>query len=72
MFARQCGSYNLTEPEMAERLQRRKTENIFERPARKSSSQQPGCLLQIAPDCAKQARGTLKRCISDYLDRATK
>jgi glycolate oxidase iron-sulfur subunit len=42
-----AGSYNLTEPEMAERLQRRKTENILKTGAQIVVTTNPGCLLQI-------------------------
>ncbi|HWN96187.1 MAG TPA: heterodisulfide reductase-related iron-sulfur binding cluster, partial [Methylomirabilota bacterium] len=42
-----AGSYNLTEPEMAERLQRRKTENILKAGAQMVVTTNPGCILQI-------------------------
>jgi len=42
-----AGSYNLTEPEMAERLQRRKVENILKSGAHTVVTTNPGCLLQI-------------------------
>jgi glycolate oxidase iron-sulfur subunit len=42
-----AGSYNLTEPEMAARLQRRKIENILKTGAEVVVSTNPGCLLQI-------------------------
>jgi glycolate oxidase iron-sulfur subunit len=42
-----AGSYNLTEPEMAERLQRRKIENILRTGADLVVTTNPGCLMQI-------------------------
>jgi glycolate oxidase iron-sulfur subunit len=42
-----AGSYNLTEPDMAERLQRRKVENILRTGAKLVVTTNPGCLLQI-------------------------
>jgi glycolate oxidase iron-sulfur subunit len=42
-----AGSYNLTEPEMAERLGRRKEANILATGARAVFSGNVGCLLQI-------------------------
>jgi len=42
-----AGSYNLTEPEMAERLQLRKVENILRRCAHIVVTTNPGCILQI-------------------------
>jgi glycolate oxidase iron-sulfur subunit len=42
-----AGSYNLTEPEMAERLQLRKVENILKSGAQVVVTTNPGCILQI-------------------------
>ena len=42
-----AGSYNLTEPEMAERLQLRKAENILRSGAQVVVTTNPGCILQI-------------------------
>ena len=42
-----AGSYNLTEPEMAERLQRRKIDNILKTGAQVVITTNPGCILQI-------------------------
>lgn len=42
-----AGSYNLTEPAMAERLQQRKVENILKSGARTVVTTNPGCLMQI-------------------------
>jgi glycolate oxidase iron-sulfur subunit len=42
-----AGSYNLTEPAMAARLQRRKIENILRTGAKTVITTNPGCILQI-------------------------
>ena len=42
-----AGSYNLTEPELAGRLQRRKIENILRTGAKTVITTNPGCILQI-------------------------
>lgn len=42
-----AGSYNLTEPEMAQRLQNRKTEHILSTGADAIITTNPGCILQI-------------------------
>lgn len=42
-----AGSYNLTEPSMAERLQSRKVENILKTGAQIVLTTNPGCILQI-------------------------
>jgi glycolate oxidase iron-sulfur subunit len=42
-----AGSYNLTEPEMAERLQKRKIANILKSGAKTVVTTNPGCILQI-------------------------
>jgi glycolate oxidase iron-sulfur subunit len=68
-----AGSYNLTEPEMAERLQRRKTENILKTGAQIVVTTNPGCLLQIRAGLRKAGAGHVEALhIADYLDRATK
>ena len=43
-----AGSYNLTEPEMAERLGRRKTANLLETKADVVFAGNVGCLLHIS------------------------
>ena len=55
-----AGSYNLTEPEMAERLQRRKTENILKTGAQVVITTNPGCILQI--------RAGLKKAGADHIE----
>ena len=54
-----AGTYNLTEPEMAERLARRKLDNIRRTGARVVITGNAGCLLQIAREARMQGE-TLK------------
>lgn len=54
-----AGTYNLTEPEMAERLARRKLNNIRSTGARLVITSNAGCLLQIAREARMQGE-TLK------------
>lgn len=54
-----AGTYNLTEPEMAERLSRRKLNNILSTGARVVVTSNAGCLLQIAREARLQGE-TLK------------
>ena len=54
-----AGTYNLTEPEMAERLARRKLDNIRRTGARIVITGNAGCLLQIAREARLQGE-TLK------------
>jgi glycolate oxidase iron-sulfur subunit len=49
-----AGTYNLTEPEMAERLGRRKLNNIRNTGARLVITANAGCLLQIAREARMQ------------------
>jgi glycolate oxidase iron-sulfur subunit len=49
-----AGTYNLTEPEMAERLSRRKLKNILSTGARVVVTSNAGCLLQIAREARLQ------------------
>ena len=66
-----AGSYNLIEPEMAERLQRRKTENILKTGASVVVTTNPGCLLQIRAGLDKAGAAHVEAIhIADYLDRA--
>jgi glycolate oxidase iron-sulfur subunit len=66
-----AGSYNLTEPEMAERLQRRKVENILKSGARIVVTTNPGCLLQMQAGLRKAGANDVEVVhIADYLDRA--
>lgn len=64
-----AGSYNLTEPAMAEQLQRRKVENILKSGARIVVTTNPGCILQIRAGLEKAGRSDIKvRHVADYLD----
>ncbi len=67
-----AGSYNLTEPEMAERLQKRKIDNILKTGARIVVTTNPGCLLQIRAGLQKAGAQVEALHIADFLDRATK
>jgi glycolate oxidase iron-sulfur subunit len=49
-----AGTYNLTEPEMAQRLSRRKLENILKTGAQAVLTANAGCLLQIAREARQQ------------------
>ncbi len=66
-----AGSYNLTEPAMAERLQRRKIEQILRTGARVVVTTNPGCLLQIQAGLRKAgAREIEVLHLADFLERA--
>ena len=65
-----AGSYNLTEPVMAERLQRRKIENILKTGAQIVVTTNPGCLLQIRAGLRKANAPVTAMHIADYLDQA--
>jgi glycolate oxidase iron-sulfur subunit len=62
-----AGTYNLTEPEMAERLQRRKIENILRTRADIVVTSNPGCILQIRAGLAKAGSRVRVIHIADYL-----
>jgi len=67
-----AGSYNLTEPEMAERLQRRKTENILKTGAQIVVTTNPGCILQIRAGLKKAGAEQIEVLhIADFLKRAS-
>jgi glycolate oxidase iron-sulfur subunit len=51
-----AGTYNLTEPEMAERLSRRKMRNILSTGAAAVVTANAGCLLQIAREARMQGQ----------------
>jgi glycolate oxidase iron-sulfur subunit len=65
-----AGTYNLTEPEMAGRLQRRKTENILKTGADLVITSNPGCLLQIRAGLEKAGSRAQVMHIADYLAQA--
>ena len=68
-----CGSagiYNLTEPEMAQRLQRRKVANVTRTGATIVATANPGCALQLAAGLrASGNRATVKHVV-ELLDDA--
>ena len=65
-----AGSYNLTEPEMAARLQRRKTENILKTGAEIVITTNPGCLLQIRAGLEKAGATHIEVLhLADYLHK---
>jgi glycolate oxidase iron-sulfur subunit len=51
-----AGTYNLTEPEMSERLSRRKMKNVVSTGARVVVTANAGCLLQIANEARTQGQ----------------
>ena len=68
-----AGSYNLTEPAMAERLQRRKVENIVKSGAQIVVTTNPGCILQIRAGLKKAGRPDIEVLhIADYLERTSR
>jgi glycolate oxidase iron-sulfur subunit len=67
-----AGTYNLTEPEMAERLQNRKIQNILKTGADIVVTTNPGCLLQIRAGLEKAGSKIKALHISDYLAEAQK
>jgi len=66
-----AGSYNLTEPEMAERLQQRKIRNIASTNADTVVTTNPGCILQIRAGVKKDTGKEIKVLhIADFLARS--
>ncbi len=65
-----AGSYNLTEPEMAERLQQRKIQNILATGAQVVVTTNPGCLLQIRAGLAAAGAPHIRVLhIADFLEQ---
>jgi len=64
-----AGSYNLTEPEMAGRLQRRKVENILKTGAQTVVTTNPGCILQIRAGLKKAGVKIEVLHLADFLVR---
>jgi len=62
-----AGSYNLTEPKMAERLQKRKIANLIATGAEIVVTSNPGCLLQIQSGVKKEGSEMRIMHIADYL-----
>ncbi len=65
-----AGTYNLTEPEMAQRLARRKLQNILHTGAKTVVTANAGCLLQIAREARAQSQPLAIVHPMDLLDRA--
>ena len=65
-----AGSYNLTEPEMAGRLQQRKVENILKTGAQIVVTTNPGCILQLRAGLKKAGARVEVLHIADFLLRA--
>jgi glycolate oxidase iron-sulfur subunit len=66
-----AGTYNLTEPEMAERLQDRKTRNVLGTGASVIVTTNPGCLLQIQAGLQKAGAHHVRAMhIADFLEEA--
>jgi glycolate oxidase iron-sulfur subunit len=65
-----AGSYNLTEPEMAARLQNRKTANILKTGAKTVVTTNPGCILQMQAGLRQSGAGDIEVLhLADFLDR---
>jgi glycolate oxidase iron-sulfur subunit len=66
-----AGTYNLTEPEMAKRLQSRKVQNILSTGATTIVTSNPGCIMQIRAGLEKAAPGKFRILhIADFLNEA--
>jgi glycolate oxidase iron-sulfur subunit len=66
-----AGSYNLTEPEMAERLQRRKIDYILASGAQIVVTTNPGCILQIQAGLRNAGAAHVRvRHLADFLFEA--
>ena len=65
-----AGTYNLTEPAMAERLQARKLQNILRTGAQIVVTSNPGCLLQIQAALRKARAPVQVVHLADFLDQA--
>ena len=65
-----AGTYNLTQPRMAARLQQRKTANILETGATIVVTTNPGCLLQIRAGLAQAGRPDIAVMhLADFLEQ---
>jgi glycolate oxidase iron-sulfur subunit len=68
-----CGSagiYNLTEPEMAERLGEQKVGNVEQTESDVVVSGNPGCLIQLRAGLARRGSSTRAVHLADFLDAA--
>ena len=64
-----AGSYNLTEPKMADQLQRRKIENIRQTGVKVIITTNPGCILQIQEGLQKAGLDVRVVHIAEFLDQ---
>jgi glycolate oxidase iron-sulfur subunit len=62
-----AGSYNLTEPAMARRLQDRKVNNLVASGASRVITTNPGCMLQMIAGVEQRGRGIRVEHIADFL-----
>ena len=67
-----AGSYNLTEPEMADQLQRRKVANIRKTGAHVVVTTNPGCILQIQAGLKKDGANVKVMHLADFLEETNK
>ena len=68
-----CGSagiYNLTQPEMSERLKARKTKNILEAEPQIVATANPGCAMQVAAGLREAGRSVPVKHVVELLDEA--
>jgi glycolate oxidase iron-sulfur subunit len=65
-----AGTYNLTQPEMATRLQERKVQNIRATGADAVVTANPGCIIQIAQGLANGGKPVQVLHIVELLDEA--
>jgi glycolate oxidase iron-sulfur subunit len=68
-----CGSagiYNLTQPEMSERLKVRKTKNILEAEPQVVATANPGCAMQVATGLREAGRTVPVKHVVELLDDA--
>jgi glycolate oxidase iron-sulfur subunit len=68
-----CGSagiYNLTQPEMAARLRKRKVTNITRTRARIVATANPGCALQVASGLRDEGYDARVKHVVELLDEA--
>jgi len=65
-----AGTYNLTQPEMSERLGRRKMDHIEATGAQVVATGNVGCILQIARKVKERGRAIQVMHPVDLLDRA--
>ncbi|HWM76296.1 MAG TPA: (Fe-S)-binding protein, partial [Methylomirabilota bacterium] len=65
-----AGTYNLTQPEMAQRLQARKVANVRATGAQAVVTANPGCIIQIAQGLAAEGTPIQVLHLAEILDEA--